>query len=59
VENWYDSKCATYCVARDDVTGHYKCDPNTGNKICHKRWAGPACSDGKYVMTSICRMFIL
>ncbi|KAI8773703.1 uncharacterized protein LOC106065087 isoform X1 [Biomphalaria glabrata] len=36
--NYYGSNCLTYCKAADDCSGHYKCDPQTGRKVCLPGW---------------------
>ena len=41
--NYYGADCNTYCVGRDDSRGHYRCDDNTGNKICLTGWRGLNC----------------
>ena len=46
--NYYGTDCNTYCVARDDAGGHYRCDKDTGNKICLDGWIGPNCLTRKY-----------
>lgn len=34
-ENYYGASCSVYCVPEDsNSTGHYTCDPDTGEKIC-------------------------
>lgn len=43
--DYYGVDCATYCVARDDSTGHYNCDTN-GGKNCLEGWSGPECTIG-------------
>ena len=41
--NFYGSDCATFCVARDDSGGHYRCGSN-GERICLSGWSGPSSS---------------
>ena len=38
--NFYGSNCATYCAARDDSGGHYRCGSN-GEKLCLSGWSDP------------------
>ncbi|XP_072174362.1 uncharacterized protein [Diadema setosum] len=38
------SGCDVYCVARDDVVGHYDCNDITGAKMCHDGWTGTDCN---------------
>lgn len=45
--NYYGADCNTYCVGRDDSRGHYRCDDNTGNKICLAGWRGQNCLTGE------------
>lgn len=45
--NYYGADCNTYCVARDDSGGRYRCDDTTGNKICLAGWTGQNCRTGK------------
>jgi len=40
---FYGPKCSTYCVAQDSVeTGHYTCNPSTGDVVCRPGWKDPA-----------------
>eukprot|EP00794_Sanderia_malayensis_P020236 gene20236-22215_t len=41
--NYYGNDCATYCLAKDDASGHYTCDQRTGSKVCIKGWKGSEC----------------
>lgn len=43
--DYYGDTCARYCHARDDVHGHYTCNPN-GDKVCNAGWAGKYCDQG-------------
>ena len=31
---YYGSDCSIFCQESDDDTGHFKCDPVTGAKLC-------------------------
>ena len=33
-EHWYGVRCSVNCQRRDDAGGHYRCDKETGRKIC-------------------------
>ena len=33
-DKFYGAACDVMCEDRDDSTGHYTCDPKTGDKIC-------------------------
>lgn len=33
-DNHYGAGCDVRCEEHDDTTGHYTCDPKTGEKIC-------------------------
>ncbi|PVD33964.1 hypothetical protein C0Q70_05226 [Pomacea canaliculata] len=41
--NYYGPQCAVHCVAADDDSGHYTCDPITGQRICRFGWEGDDC----------------
>ena len=51
--NFYGSDCATYCVARDDIVGHFACGPD-GDKICLSGWSDPSRN-----CTIICKLYRL
>ncbi|CAG5117083.1 unnamed protein product, partial [Candidula unifasciata] len=36
--------CSENCQARDDDSGHFICNPLTGDKICLFGWIGPDCT---------------
>ncbi|XP_030855816.1 fibropellin-1 [Strongylocentrotus purpuratus] len=38
------SGCSTYCLARDNIEGHYDCNDITGARVCHPGWQGSYCS---------------
>ena len=40
--NYYpQGNCETFCMARNDSSGHYTCDPVTGDKICLDGYEDP------------------
>ncbi|XP_078367834.1 uncharacterized protein LOC144651738 isoform X1 [Oculina patagonica] len=41
--NYFVPDCSTYCVARNDNTGHYTCDYTRGQKVCLSGWYGNDC----------------
>ena len=41
--NYFVPDCTTYCVSRDDNTGHYTCDYIRGQKVCLSGWYGNDC----------------
>ncbi|XP_038045991.1 protein jagged-1-like [Patiria miniata] len=41
---YFGSDCSVYCIPRDDQYGHYRCDTNTGAKICYSGWEGTTCN---------------
>ncbi|KAH3877527.1 delta-like protein 1 [Dreissena polymorpha] len=41
--DFYGPACDLYCKETDDVTGHFRCDPVSGDKICLNGWAGADC----------------
>ncbi|KAK3591884.1 hypothetical protein CHS0354_005090 [Potamilus streckersoni] len=41
--NFFGSDCSIYCKPTDDETGHYTCDPVTGERICKLGWRGDDC----------------
>jgi len=43
-EGYYDELCNEYCVARDNCTGHYTCDPEFGAVECLPGWTGSNCA---------------
>ncbi|OAF66441.1 hypothetical protein A3Q56_05849, partial [Intoshia linei] len=42
-DNFYGLKCDIYCIPSDTCDGHYKCDGNSGEKICLESWTGENC----------------
>ncbi len=50
--NFYGSDCTTYCVARDDIEGHFDCGPD-GEKICLSGWSDPSRN-----CTIICKLYM-
>lgn len=51
--NYYGTDCATYCIARDDLLGHYTCDPASGAKICLQGWSGADCLNGQFLVIEV------
>lgn len=45
-DSYYGVGCADLCKARDDIFGHYTCNPD-GTKICMDGWSGNYCDRGK------------
>ena len=45
---YYGSDCSIFCQETDDDTGHFKCDPVTGAKIC---------MSGKFTLSSVLCLF--
>ncbi|KAL3842380.1 hypothetical protein ACJMK2_020401 [Sinanodonta woodiana] len=41
--NFFGSDCSVYCKPTNDETGHYTCDPVTGERICKLGWRGDDC----------------
>ena len=41
--NYFIPDCSTYCVPRDDNTGHYICDYMQGRRVCLSGWFGSDC----------------
>ena len=41
--DYYGSLCTVYCLAQDDTSGHYTCDPITRNIICNDGFIGSNC----------------
>ncbi|XP_052799319.1 serine-rich adhesin for platelets-like [Mya arenaria] len=41
--NYYGPACDLYCRETDDDTGHFRCDPASGDKICKLGWTGVDC----------------
>ena len=41
--DYYGSLCTVYCLAQDDTSGHYTCDPMTGSIICNDGFIGSNC----------------
>ena len=41
--DYYGSLCTVYCLAQDDTSGHYTCDPMTGSIICNDGFTGSNC----------------
>ena len=42
-ENYYEPNCSTYCIPQDsDEKGHYRCDAESGEKICLPGYSHPA-----------------
>lgn len=57
VSNYYDTACSQYCLARDDSSGHYTCDPNDGSIVCLAGYEHPEtnCVDSEwYCMPMLC-----
>ena len=51
--NYYGPQCRTYCVGKNDKTGHYTCDCD-GNKVCFDDFTGQNCTElGKSGLYSI------
>ena len=42
---FYGSECVDYCLARDNVNGHYTCNETTGDKLCLSGWTGDSCTE--------------
>ena len=40
-QNYYGSQCTTFCVGRDDSTGHYECN-SEGQPECLEGWTNLA-----------------
>ena len=47
--NYYSSDCSVYCLARDDSSGHYTCNPVDGSIVCNSGYEHPEtnCVDSK------------
>lgn len=43
-DDLYTVHCNVSCRATDDCSGHFRCNQNTGDKICLDGWAGPYCN---------------
>ena len=42
--NYYGKDCNTLCIEQDNnEKGHFKCDPETGAKVCLPGWNGHKC----------------
>ena len=41
--DYYGSFCSVYCLAQDEASGHYTCDPVTGTIICNDGFIGTNC----------------
>ncbi|XP_064633441.1 delta-like protein A isoform X2 [Lineus longissimus] len=41
---YYGDACTIYCSDRDDESGHFKCNIETGEKICIAGWTGEDCN---------------
>ena len=41
--DYYGSFCSVYCLAQDEASGHYICDPVTGSLICNDGFIGTNC----------------
>ena len=42
--DFYGSQCDVYCVPRDNCTGHYTCDQDTGAAQCLPGWTEDNCT---------------
>ncbi len=42
--HFYDSRCETLCIPRNDDQGHYQCN-NEGTKVCRAGWTGSSCTE--------------
>ena len=41
---YYGDRCNVRCMPRDDNSGHYTCDPETGNTVCMEgEWKNSSC----------------
>ena len=40
--DYYGPNCERYCVGRNDATGHFTCDPITGEPVCLTGFTDPA-----------------
>lgn len=38
----YGSDCSVYCVDTNDTSGHFSCDPVTGDRICLGGYQNPS-----------------
>ena len=41
VQHFYRADCSQYCLARNDNSGHYTCNPTDGSKICNSGYEHP------------------
>ncbi|XP_062570839.1 uncharacterized protein LOC134232878 [Saccostrea cucullata] len=41
---YYGDECSVFCIPSVDCKGHYRCDENTGAKICDQGWEGKDCT---------------
>lgn len=40
---YFGPQCSTFCIPQDtDISGHYTCNPVTGEKVCRPGWKNPA-----------------
>ena len=37
----YGTDCSVYCVETNDTTGHFTCDPATGDRLCLEGYSDP------------------
>lgn len=47
IESFYGWDCSRKCIPEDSQRGHYDCDIETGDKICHEGWTGSNCHEDK------------
>ncbi|ELU08382.1 hypothetical protein CAPTEDRAFT_181870 [Capitella teleta] len=40
-KNYFGAKCDVHCKAMDSAEGHFRCDPDTGAKVCLSGWEDP------------------
>lgn len=45
-DNYYRQDCSTFCLSRDNETGHYTCGKE-GNKLCLEGFGGSNCDRGQ------------
>ncbi len=41
MQHFYRADCSQYCLARNDNSGHYTCNPADGSKICNSGYEHP------------------